>query len=83
MTDEREAFLEAMEDACIESCEHNSKDVAEHNITIAADAYAAAERLDEHVKTCEVTGMIVGESDVTKNCGDGWYCEDAPIKERS
>ena len=57
MTDEREAFLEAMEDACIESCEHNSKDVAEHNITIAADAYAAAERLDEHVRTC---GEMIG-----------------------
>ena len=38
----RAEFILTMEDACIESCEHNSKDSAEHNITIAADAYALA-----------------------------------------
>ena len=30
-----------------------------------------------HVEACEVAGMIVGESDVTKACGDGWDCERA------
>ena len=30
-----------------------------------------------HVENCEVAGMIVGESDVTKDCGDGWDCERA------
>ena len=35
-----------------------------------------------HDEACEVAGMIVGESDVTKDCGDGWLCERAKaIKE--
>ena len=38
----RAEFILTMEDACIESCEHDSKDGWEHNITIAADAYAMA-----------------------------------------
>ena len=38
----RAEFILTMEDACIESCEHDSKDGWEHNITIAADAYALA-----------------------------------------
>ncbi len=67
----RAAFLEAMEDACIESCEHNSKDVAEHNITIAADAYALA----AHVDACTEVLMVDGKSWL---CGGArGYCKRA------
>ncbi len=45
---------------------------------VGLHAYAQAERLDEHVKTCEVAGLVVGESESTKACGDGWYCDSAP-----
>ena len=38
----RAEFILTLEDACIESCDHDSKDGWEHNITIAADAYALA-----------------------------------------
>ena len=53
------------------------------HIVIGIEDYGDARELKGHVEACEVTGMIVGESDVTKACGDGWYCDRAPIKERS
>ena len=44
----------------------------------AADDYAAAERLDEHIKMCHkvfVTTWIT--------CGDGWFCDKAPTKKNA
>ena len=73
----RAEFILTMEDACIESCEHDSKDGWEHNITIAADAYA----LQAHVDACERVG-IASTADKNRTfpyvvCGDGWYCDKA------
>ena len=70
----REAFLEAMEDACIESCEHSSKDMGEHNITIAADVLGAARELRGHLRACERTGW--NETDPQEHyCGDNYLCD--------
>ncbi len=67
----REAFLEAMDDTCIEGCEHHgSKYFQEHNITIAADAYA----LQAHVDVCRKYNT--GQWPI-KHCGDGWYCNES------
>ena len=68
----RAEFILTMEDACIESCEHNSQDFAEHNITIAADVYALA----VHVDACHLrdSPFLRDAGDWTK-CGDGWYCD--------
>ncbi len=49
----------------------------------AVDELVAAERLDEHVKTCEaVGGVFPKDNKAWRHCGDKWYCDRAPIKER-
>ena len=77
MTVEREA-LEEMVNVAVEF----SHD-ADH-IMNAVDDFAASERLDEHVKTCEaVGGVFPKDNKAWRHCGDKWHCERAPIKERS
>ena len=78
----RAEFILTMEDACIESCDHDSKDGWEHNITIAADAYGAARELRGHVDACHdaagrvsITGKGLGAK--FRECGDGWLCAKA------
>ena len=81
MTDEREkleAQLEGLEGCTASPCyNHHSAVMA------AADDLVAAERLDEHVKTCRAHSPMKApyERDGHRECGDKWYCEDAPIKE--
>ena len=48
----------------------------------AADAYGDARELKGHVAACGKYQLIDGYA-VGPPCGDKWYCEDAPIKERS
>ena len=70
MTDEREA---------LERIVNNVLPRKHTGIMAAADAYGDARELKGHVKTC---GKRHGESFVVPDCGtEGWYCEDAPIKE--
>ncbi len=56
------------------------------HIMIAADAYAAEERLagrlKEHVKTCRDALHLDVDKPPVKNCGEGgWHCKDAPTGE--
>ena len=45
------------------------------------DAYGDARELKGHVEACR-RRKIVGRTDsLSPNCGDGWYCDQAPIKE--
>ena len=51
-------------------------------IMAAADAYGDARELKGHVETCEaVGGVFPKDNKAWRHCGDGWHCEDAPIKE--
>ena len=82
MTDEREAL------------ENEIKSFANGITTTRAEVMAAAERLDEHVKTCQVFHMEPSVAEYassqpaskTTKCGTGdpiYYCDRAPIKGRS
>ena len=64
MTDEREALEK-------HAAEYHERPLKPCCVS-ALDAYVAAERLDEHVKTCEECGPEFADP----------YCEDAPIKEQ-
>ena len=60
---------------------------ADH-IMNAVDELVAAKRLDEHVMTCQQYKLVEEPGlvyhDYNKPCGrDKWYCDRAPIKERS
>ena len=44
----------------------------------AADDYAAAERLDEHIKMCHKVFVMTWIT-----CGDGWFCDKAPTKKNT
>ena len=79
---EREA-LEAAALALQSWCGERGAKLLEEFLT-AADAFAAAERLAEHVKTCEAVGGVVPKDNKAwRHCGDKWYCERAPKRERS
>ena len=72
----RAEFILTMEDACIESCDHDSKDGWEHNITIAADAYGAARELKGHVDACGAYQPVHPNAPESgPACGDGWLCD--------
>ncbi len=52
-------------------------DAALENAYASADAYARAERLLGHVEAC---GLRNGGPHGFQRCGDGWYCDKAPIQ---
>ena len=46
-----------------------------------ADAWGDARELKGHVKACEaVGGVFPKDNKAWQHCGDGWYCDRAPIK---
>ena len=83
MTDEREA-LEAVL-ALVDG--HIDPDAAQEAVMAAAEVFAAAERLDEHVKTCRKHVNFGAKNETLSSpgytpCGDGWYCDRAPKEGR-
>ena len=81
MTVEREAFIRMLDDSL--ECWRQGYLSKRVEVIEKAVAYAAAERLAEHVRTCRVRSPMRSpyERDGHRACGDKWYCEDAPIKE--
>ena len=81
-TDRSTGYIHAHPSLCKEApciAAHQAKDI---DIMAAADTYAAAERLKEHVKVCGVYTVTdrrldCGDSDAN---GDKWHCDRAPIK---
>ena len=91
MTDEREKLERAAFTLAV-SPSGPRREALIDEVMAAADAYAAADRLAEHVKTCEAFHMERSVAEYassqpvskTTRCGTGdpiYYCEDAPIKE--
>ena len=89
MTDERDKLDRAVYDLSWAEPKNLNEEIHDA-YKAAADAYAAAERLDEHVKTCETLGGNLTRTDIgwdSQRCGDDtntkpiWYCDRAPIKE--
>ena len=89
MTDERAALVKAVNMNTGSPRDPGGAFAGErvHAVMAAADVYAAAERLDEHVKTCEREGPPPSYADMhfTQKCGTGdpiYYCDRAPKEGR-
>lgn len=93
MTDEREALIavdKALRWTGRRESVRNMPDLAKKMEAVLAEekaavhAYAAAERLLEHVKMCRQKrlggGGYATNSLTESSCGDGWYCPKALIK---